>query len=331
MNSNEVLNLLTNVENLEVAERQQLEKQRGRRITALSHTMDNEYNPSIRKYTEGAADRAKVFVDREQFGLHDMIRQSCAYIPSKEVVDLHKQFVMPSISHKMPKINYIETDTVSCILDVVDKHGVDVSCVPDEVVKHGADKVGVLNFASPIAPGGGYLNGAIAQEECLCAESNLFNILSRIDKRTDYYINGAQNLNNHSYTNSYITCQARFERPHRIAICTVVTCAAPNYNGVLSYASDLVSGENTVAKNIRSRIDNANYEKLRYRIRTILCAMKEAGVKYPILGAFGCGVFGQNPEIVGNIFRQELASFDFGFEEVYFAILGKPTFDKFKG
>lgn len=47
-------------------------------------------------------------------------------------------------------------------------------------------KIAVLNFASYVQPGGEFLTGSIAQEECLCHESFLYNVLSRM---TDFYSN----------------------------------------------------------------------------------------------------------------------------------------------
>lgn len=48
------------------------------------------------------------------------------------------------------------------------------------IFKHHSNKTAVLNFASFKNPGGKFLNGARAQEECLCHESNLYNILSQL-------------------------------------------------------------------------------------------------------------------------------------------------------
>ena len=50
------------------------------------------------------------------------------------------------------------------------------------IFNHQKGKVCVLNFASFKYPGGAFINGSKAQEECLCHESFLYNVLSEFDK-----------------------------------------------------------------------------------------------------------------------------------------------------
>lgn len=57
------------------------------------------------------------------------------------------------------KQNVVNAATVKAILDFT---------------QAGVERVGVLNFASAKNPGGGFLNGAMAQEESLAASSGLY-------------------------------------------------------------------------------------------------------------------------------------------------------------
>lgn len=162
----------------------------------------------------------------------------------------------------------------------------------------------VLNFSSYKNPGGGFLGGSKAQEECLCQESFLYNVLSQMTGK--FYDWNNQNKNRAMYRNrGMYTPGVVFMRDDKKAACDVITCAAPNISAAHRY-------------------QNVSYEEntkvLRDRIRFVLDIAKENQVNTLILGAYGCGVFGQKGAEVAEIFKEYLETTYKCFERVIFAI-----------
>lgn len=156
------------------------------------------------------------------------------------------------------------------------------------VMKHAMDRhLCVLNFASYKNPGGGFLAGSSAQEESLCHASDLYNVLSRIP---DYYEYNNAHKNRALYTDRALwTPQIIFEKDDKMAIADVVTCAAPNFPTAEKY------GHATYTENLAV---------LRMRTVFLKRVLEAQGIRTAILGAWGCGVFGQHPEDVAKMFRE---------------------------
>lgn len=195
-----------------------------------------------------------------------------------------------------PNMEVLALDSVSAVFEVATKN-------PDA-------KRCVLNFASYKNPGGMFLEGSSAQEESLCHESTLFNVLSSGRLGAGYKANRKE-LNRALYLDhAFYSPDIMFCRNTSSALCDVITCAAPNYTAAKKYCN--VSQEE-------------NERVLRDRILFILKVMATEGVKIPILGAFGCGVFGQDPEMVANIFKELLMKYQWPFQSVVFAIIPSDT------
>lgn len=164
-------------------------------------------------------------------------------------------------------------------------------------------RMAVLDFASFKNPGGGFLGGSKAQEECLCHESFLYNVLSEMK---EYYDWNNQHKNRALYRNRALyTPGVIFVREEKQVSCDVITCAAPNFSAAYKY-------QNVSYKE--------NSDVLRDRIRFVLDIARENQVNKLILGAFGCGVFGQDPREVAGIFKEYLETKYKCFEKVIFAI-----------
>ena len=150
-------------------------------------------------------------------------------------------------------------------------------------------KTCVLNFASYKQPGGMYLQGSRAQEECLCHESTLYNVLK---SQTLYYEYNNHNLNKALYFNRALySPNIIFERDGDVKKADVLTCAAPNFTAANKYCG--------IDEKINSRY-------IRSRISFLLSHLSDKDLDTIVLGAFGCGVFGQDPVEVATIFIEEI-------------------------
>ena len=172
----------------------------------------------------------------------------------------------------------------------------------------------VLNFANAHHPGGGFLIGARAQEEALCRGSTLYASISSEKAREMYRYN---NTHPSAVESDYMllspeVCVFRdvdcepLERPF---IASVITAPAPNRRG----AALFTSGERIRETFLR-------------RIRIILRVAADRGYRALVLGAWGCGAFGNAPVMVAECFRTALVEDGFGraFDTVAFAVYGKP-------
>lgn len=178
-------------------------------------------------------------------------------------------------------------------------------------------KVAVLNFANPVNPGGGVQFGAMAQEECLCRSSNLYACISNPNVFDEYY-GYHRNIQSHFYTDRLIYTKdvTVFKDDSLVPQMLpetdwfnvdVITCAAP-------YLGEGKSIDAIFLVNL-----------FKSRIKNIFEAARDNNVDYLILGAFGCGAFGNPPLIVSEAFLQTIKEENYfeDFKQIVFAI--KPT------
>ncbi|RAV19402.1 TIGR02452 family protein [Paenibacillus contaminans] len=174
----------------------------------------------------------------------------------------------------------------------------------------GKERVGVLNFASAKNPGGGFLNGAMAQEESLAASSGLYGT----QLRNEGYYSANRAYRSMMYTDHAIYSpdvvffrDERFTLMKRPVTASVLTLPAVNYGQVLLKGEDSRQAEQVM--------------KDRMRLALAIFAHKED--KNLILGAYGCGVFRNDPEKVAGWWRELLGDEGFGtlFPEIRFAVL----------
>ncbi|GGQ07226.1 TIGR02452 family protein [Streptomyces roseolilacinus] len=176
------------------------------------------------------------------------------------------------------------------------------------------DPVAVLNFASARNPGGGYLNGAQAQEEALCRASALYATLLRAPGYYDHHRADRDPF----YTDRVIHSPdvpvfrddrgRLLDRPYTVGF---LTSPAPNAGVIRARTPERAA-----------RIPGA----LASRAERVLETAVAHGYRRLVLGAWGCGVFRNDPADVAGAFRALLTGegrFAGHFDEVVFAVLDR--------
>lgn len=173
-----------------------------------------------------------------------------------------------------------------------------------------------LNFASARNPGGGFLGGARAQEESLCRASALYPC-----------INGNAMYRHHAgtgggfYTNYAIYSPdvpvfkddegELLDEPY---LCAFVTAPAVNVGAIRDGERKLVAAE------------------MRDRVEKVLALMAAHGHDAVVLGAWGCGVFRNDPELLAELFAKALrGTFAWCFARAVFAVLDSSDERRFIG
>ena len=175
------------------------------------------------------------------------------------------------------------------------------------ILRNAGDKrVIALNFANAMYAGGGYVLGGNAQEESLCRASLLYYTIKTQKKY--YRSNRLHVFPNYTDVMIYsenvpVIRNDRGERLEKPMYCGFVTCPAVNR----TFAKFMMSGR---------KIDRI----MRTRIKRIitLAVMKKPDVL--VLGAFGCGMFGNKREKVLPVFEEMINSYVPEDIEVVFAI-----------
>lgn len=173
-------------------------------------------------------------------------------------------------------------------------------------------KVGVLNFASALSPGGGVVWGSNAQEEALCRCSNLYFPLA--DKHANgLFYNPSSDYrftDEVMYSPRVVVFKSDTLLPQLMDEgdwfkVDVLTCAAPNLK--YEFMSDLELYGIHVKRGIH--------------ILTIAAANN---IEILVLGAFGCGAFRNNPQVVAAAYHSVVKLFNGYFKQIVFSVYCSP-------
>jgi uncharacterized protein (TIGR02452 family) len=173
----------------------------------------------------------------------------------------------------------------------------------------GGDVAGLV-FASARNPGGGFLTGARAQEEDIARASALHACLLTVG---EFYAHHRADRDLR-YTDRVIHASevpvfrddhnARLDAPY---VVSMIVAAAPNLRAIRDNQPDLAA---TVPVVVRRRCE---------RVVRVAAAH---GHRRLVLGAWGCGVFGNDPTVVAEAFAAALSEVP-AFDHVAFAVLDR--------
>lgn len=178
-------------------------------------------------------------------------------------------------------------------------------------------KASVLNFASAKNPGGGFINGANAQEESLAVSSGLYRTLTVHEA----YYSSNRAYQSMMYTNHAIYSpdvvffrDEKFQLMEKPVTASVLTMPAVNMGQVVLKGEDIEK-----AKTV-----------MRERMKLVLAIFAKQNCRHLVLGAYGCGVFRNDSADIAQWWK-ELLREDFAgkFETVVFAVLDRSSNQKF--
>jgi uncharacterized protein (TIGR02452 family) len=177
-----------------------------------------------------------------------------------------------------------------------------------------AGHIACLNFASAKNPGGGFLNGSQAQEEALARASGLYPCLLTAP---EYYEKNRANRSALYLDLTIFSPLVPFFRDdtgallQTLLLASVITAPAPNAGAI---------GQN------EPRNLPLVEETLRRRAELVLSVARAHEVDALVLGAWGCGVFRNDPHLVARIFAELLedsGKFVAVFNRVVFAVFDR--------
>lgn len=247
----------------------------------------------------------------------DVIEQGFYISPPNKKIDIATQasFAKEFSIHYQNLLAEKEYKNTSVYIEVVNKTTVQTARM---LLERGHENIAALNFAAARNVGGGFLTGAKAQEEDLCRQSALYPCLKN---KPQFYNRNI--LADHFYLDDIIYSpqvpffkddEGKFlEEPFPLSI---ITCPAPNMIG-----QDIRASEQKL-KEIFER-----------RIIQILKVAEFHEHRSLILGAWGCGAFCNDPEMVANAFKfaiNKVPAFDYIVFAVYDTRDNQPVFNTFK-
>ena len=251
--------------------------------------------------------------------IRDVVKKAPNFRPIGELLEPHTLVpALPSQCPNLPKtkIRVINIDTldIACKLNTnTNTNTNQTSTAPD--FSSGSPPTLILNMANAHWAGGGWLKGALAQEESLCYRTSLYLTL----KHRFYPMAPKAAI----YSPTVVVVRDSISNQHRLLdlsqidhlpVVSVVSMAALRDPALQRRVGD---GREMYA-------EPADRELMRAKMRMVLRVAAAKGHRRLVLGALGCGAFGNPRGEVAGLWKEVFLEPEFGgvwWEEVVFAVL----------
>ncbi|KAL0936310.1 mitochondrial chaperone bcs1 [Colletotrichum truncatum] len=220
--------------------------------------------------------------------------------------------------HPRPKIKIVNEDTLNAAIDLAAQR-------PD------GGRVAVLNMASDIHAGGGWLKGAVAQEEAICYRSSLYLSLHK----RHYPFRRRMGL----YTPDVVVIRGDMASGHKLLVpgtaytdlpvVSVLSIAAIRRPEVQKVRVSTSSATEEVYEFARANDRVLTMDKMRLCLR--MAAAR--GHSLLVLGALGCGAFRNPPEEIAQCWLEVLGEAEFAggwWREMWFAVYDRKNEGNFE-
>jgi len=181
-----------------------------------------------------------------------------------------------------------------------------------EMIDTGYKNVVCLNFASAKNPGGGFLGGSQAQEESIARSTGLYNCL----------LNGSEY---YQANKKYGSCFYTDYMIYAPKVPIIKDDAGNNLEEL--YTTGIITAP-AVNTGVVSKQEKKNLGKvegvMKRRIKKVLAIAANNGHAAIILGAWGCGVFRNDPNDIARYFHEVIEEdYRYSFKKIVFAVYSR--------
>lgn len=229
--------------------------------------------------------------------------------------------------HAPTTIRIVNADTINAALDLAATHSSSTSSSSPA-----SSRVAILNLASHRVPGGGWRKGSLAQEEALCYRSSLY-----LSLHQRYYPFDSQFMG--IYTPDMVIIRGDMRSGHGLLVPNVAVSDLPVLSCLTIAAlrrpevrevrvqvqtTDAAGGTQTVTERRAEFARPRDREVTKGKMRLCLRMAASRGHRLLVLGALGCGAFGNPPREVALCWREVLGEVEFRggwWKGIVFAVL----------